>query len=132
MKKTLKRNVWIITVIVVLGLMYLSPPIMFVGVIPVWGQAVDNLDDPNEHLWEEITKMTGSNNHVKRSNIQHMNILNFRFWQNLDIKQVRNAADIQDAEVATVGLFHHVVAFEQGTDYRFCYSVTRGESHWYF
>lgn len=131
MSKTSGKKTAIIAFVLIIAVILLAPPIMFVNFIPCFGQKVDNLDDPGEHLLEAMSSLERRPS-FDFSNTKKLYVVNLKFWEQLDLEQVEVLKEIDKIKGRQLNPFLYSIEFDQGSNSRFCYSVNRGNTNWYY
>lgn len=113
------------------SLFFFAPPVMVSrGGIDL-GYYDENFENPYAHLADDALAFENRNVH-DTSDFEHFYFLNFKFWEELEIRQAEYAGAKKAAEVKKLLPFLYSVEQNQKNSPHNAFGVRRGDKGWYF
>lgn len=118
-----KKIIFAGIIILFLAVIFFSPPIMIAKYSPILGTRTENFDDPAGH---DGVKELPYRKHHTTTDFEYFYFLNFRFWEELKIQQIKYKDSTPDAEVKKILPFLYSAEQNQKYTYQNTFGVQRG------
>lgn len=130
MGKNKQIFIGVIIVALALGFM-LSPPILIAKMSPMFGQSYDTENDMNEQILSE--SLSTSRKRSVSPGIKHVYVLNFRFWQPLEIKPLQfHILEEEDLKIKNLIPFIYSIEVNAGDYDHVGYTIKRGSANRFY